>query len=324
MMRYRTIVADPPWDHSDGTGWSYGADDPRGRSGRGGRKSTAVPYGVMTLEQIAALPVDDLAAADAHLYLWTTQRYLRASFGLVEAWHFALVKLLVWCKPPSGFAMVMARGGTLRSSRSSLAGEGCSRLLVCTTRLVGVAQKQAFRQAGGVLRSRRAGFTGSVCGTVRSSRSAWLGLPRHRRRICQPTRRRRGMTGVTPQQALQRLDTHAQELGVLSAALLKVSQQLEVADVEYQAFVDNYEVGLYLKSEAEGGPKLPSEAMRLKLARREMAPDLLGARDGLARKRERIKQRIADLKSEIEAERSILSALKSEMEAGGGNLGRAA
>ena len=82
--------------------------------------------------------------------------------------------------------------------------------------------------------------------------------------------------------------------------------------MEYQAFVDNYEVGLYLKSEADGGPKLPSEAMRLKLARREMAPDLLGARDGLARKRERIKQRIADLKSEIEAERSILSALKSE------------
>ena len=111
---------------------------------------------------------------------------------------------------------------------------------------------------------------------------------------------------------------------LFSAALLKVSQQLEVADVEYQAFVDNYEVGLYLKSEEEGGRKLPSEAMRLKLARREMAPDLLGARDGLARKRDRIKQRIADLKSEIEAERSILSALKSEMEEGGGNLGRAA
>jgi hypothetical protein len=34
-MRYRTIVADPPWDHSDGTGWNPGDKDYRGppRSG---------------------------------------------------------------------------------------------------------------------------------------------------------------------------------------------------------------------------------------------------------------------------------------------------
>lgn len=130
--------------------------------------------------------------------------------------------------------------------------------------------------------------------------------------------------GVTPQQALARLDGHAAELGKLSDALLKVNQALDTADPEYQEFIDSYEVGLYLRSEAENGPKLPSEAMRLKLARREMPPEILGRRDGLVRKRERIKQRISDLKAEIEAERSILSALKVEAEAGGGGLRRAA
>ena len=48
-------------------------------------------------------------------------------------------------------------------------------------------------------------------------------------------------------------------------------------------FIDNFELGLYDKVLAEGG-KLPSEAMRLKLARREMPAELLGRREGLMRK----------------------------------------
>jgi N6-adenosine-specific RNA methylase IME4 len=64
-----------------------------------------LPYGEMTLEDIAALPVGDLAERDAHLYLWTTQRYLRASMDLVVGWGFAYSKLLVWCKRPTGFSV---------------------------------------------------------------------------------------------------------------------------------------------------------------------------------------------------------------------------
>jgi hypothetical protein len=130
--------------------------------------------------------------------------------------------------------------------------------------------------------------------------------------------------GVTPQQALSRLDDHSIELGKLSGALFEVNQRLETVEREYQDFVDDFEVGLWLKSQEDDGPKLPSEALRSKLARREMAPELLGRRDGLVRKRERIKQRIGDLKMEIEADRSILSALKLEAEASGAGLRRAA
>ncbi len=110
LSKYRTIVADPPWDHSDGTGHSFGEAHSQG--GRFGKpRATTIPYGHMALDEITALGIDTLAEADAHLYLWTTQRYLAASFGIVEAWGFTVSATLVWCKAPMGFM-----GGAYRSS----------------------------------------------------------------------------------------------------------------------------------------------------------------------------------------------------------------
>lgn len=89
MNRYRTIVVDPPWDHSDGTGASYS---------REGRRSCALPYQTLPLATIRNLPVDGLAKADATLFLWTTNRFLRDAFDVVSAWGFNHVATLVWCK----------------------------------------------------------------------------------------------------------------------------------------------------------------------------------------------------------------------------------
>jgi N6-adenosine-specific RNA methylase IME4 len=65
----------------------------------------------MHLFDIADLPVSELAEDDAHLYLWTTQRYLHASFNVAEQWGFTVSATLVWCKAPMGFM-----GGAFRSS----------------------------------------------------------------------------------------------------------------------------------------------------------------------------------------------------------------
>jgi N6-adenosine-specific RNA methylase IME4 len=54
----------------------------------------------MSVAEIAALPVESLAADDAHLYLWTTQRYLRDAFDIVDAWGFKYSATLVWAKTP--------------------------------------------------------------------------------------------------------------------------------------------------------------------------------------------------------------------------------
>jgi N6-adenosine-specific RNA methylase IME4 len=42
----------------------------------------------MGIDDIAALPVRDLAAPDAHLFLWATGPCLRQAFEVMEAWGF--------------------------------------------------------------------------------------------------------------------------------------------------------------------------------------------------------------------------------------------
>jgi N6-adenosine-specific RNA methylase IME4 len=57
---------------------------------------------MMPVAEIAAMPVEELVAADAHLYLWTTNRYLRMAHSVAEAWGFKPSQTLTWCKPARG------------------------------------------------------------------------------------------------------------------------------------------------------------------------------------------------------------------------------
>jgi N6-adenosine-specific RNA methylase IME4 len=95
-MNYRTIVADPPWHYSS---WPT-SRIPAGAIFDGRR--TAIKYPTMTVDEIAALPVHDLAADGCHVYLWTTNRYLRDSFSVLDAWGARYSQLLVWAKTPMG------------------------------------------------------------------------------------------------------------------------------------------------------------------------------------------------------------------------------
>ncbi len=90
MTRYRTIVADPPW-HYDAK--PVGGTQP-GTFG----EAQEFPYPTMTLGQIAALPVADLAHRDCVLWLWTTNRYLPDAFTLISWWGFTYKQTLVWGK----------------------------------------------------------------------------------------------------------------------------------------------------------------------------------------------------------------------------------
>jgi N6-adenosine-specific RNA methylase IME4 len=98
-VRYRTIVADPPWAYPDdhrGLGVGRGA-----RSwSSGSQERHKAPYTSQPVEWIAALPVADLAADDAHLYLWATSRHLPFAFGIAEGWGFRYAQILTWAKYP--------------------------------------------------------------------------------------------------------------------------------------------------------------------------------------------------------------------------------
>ncbi len=78
-MKYRTIVADPPWHVSAGP--AHYADNPR-RADTGPR-SRSLAYPTLTVSEIAALDVP--AEDDAHLYLWTINRYIEAAYLIARA-----------------------------------------------------------------------------------------------------------------------------------------------------------------------------------------------------------------------------------------------
>ena len=86
MGRYATVVIDPPW-HMDSVGW-------RDKSGPKGE----IAYPTMTYEGIAALPVTSTLADDARLFIWTINRYLPLTFGLLGHWGAEYSFTMTWHK----------------------------------------------------------------------------------------------------------------------------------------------------------------------------------------------------------------------------------
>jgi N6-adenosine-specific RNA methylase IME4 len=96
---YATVVVDPPWPYPAG----LPTFSPTGQGGwDADRSRRAFAYSTMPVADITALPVGELAAPDARLWLWTTNRYLPAAFGVIEAWGFRYSTTVVWAKDPMG------------------------------------------------------------------------------------------------------------------------------------------------------------------------------------------------------------------------------
>lgn len=119
---------------------------------------------------------------------------------------------------------------------------------------------------------------------------------------------------VDPHTVLFDLQDHAKELDHLSKRLAAVERELEPVEQEHEAFRTAYEAGLWERHVAHGD-KFPAEGLRLRMAQREMRPELLGRYVELHGERRRLTQRIGTLKAVVDAKRSVLSALKTEMEA---------
>jgi N6-adenosine-specific RNA methylase IME4 len=59
-------------------------------------------YPVMAVDDIAALPVRELAADDAHLWIWGVNRLLGSAYDVARAWGFTPMTLITWCKRGPG------------------------------------------------------------------------------------------------------------------------------------------------------------------------------------------------------------------------------
>lgn len=80
--RFATIYADPPWAYSN-----------QGTTG-----TMANHYAGMSLADICAMPVESLAAENAHLHLWSTSPLLPEAFEVMRAWGFAYKSSMIWIK----------------------------------------------------------------------------------------------------------------------------------------------------------------------------------------------------------------------------------
>lgn len=89
--RYGAIVADPPWSFR-----TYGKQDAAPARGE-------QPYAVMSLDDIKALPVADVAAPNSLLFMWTVSHLQSAAFEVAVAWGFKPVSIaFVWDKGRMG------------------------------------------------------------------------------------------------------------------------------------------------------------------------------------------------------------------------------
>jgi len=85
-LRFGTVYADPPWPYQN--------QATRGATGR--------HYPAMSIDEMAALPIAELAADASHLHLWTTNAFLFESHRLIGAWGFQYKSCFVWNKPQMG------------------------------------------------------------------------------------------------------------------------------------------------------------------------------------------------------------------------------
>lgn len=88
--RFRTIYADPPWTFE-----VY--------SGKGKERSAERHYDTMSLEEIAALPIEDLAADDCCLFLWCVWPELPGALKVIRSWGFEYKTAgFLWVKTNKG------------------------------------------------------------------------------------------------------------------------------------------------------------------------------------------------------------------------------
>lgn len=86
-QRFPVIYADPPWRYEHSQSISREIEN---------------QYPTMSLDEICALPVQDVITPDAILFLWTTSPKLEESMRVIDAWGFTYRTCFVWVKDKIG------------------------------------------------------------------------------------------------------------------------------------------------------------------------------------------------------------------------------
>jgi N6-adenosine-specific RNA methylase IME4 len=85
---YRVIVVDPPWPYE------VRDEDPSRRGVR--------PYATMSIADIRATKLSNIAHADCIAWLWVTNHHTREAYELLHVWGFQPKTILTWAKDKMG------------------------------------------------------------------------------------------------------------------------------------------------------------------------------------------------------------------------------
>lgn len=111
MKKYSIIYADPAWQQKSAPKMAgYKVVDGKQIFHTLNNKSIDLPYDTMSVDDICKLPIKNIAADNAFLFMWVTNKHLPNAFKVIEAWGFKYSTTIVWCKKPMGGGM----GGTFK------------------------------------------------------------------------------------------------------------------------------------------------------------------------------------------------------------------
>lgn len=84
--KFKTILADPPWQFQNKTG-KMAPEHKRLKR-----------YATLPLDEICLLPVEKIAAETSHLYMWVPNALLPEGLTVMEAWGFKYKTNIIWHK----------------------------------------------------------------------------------------------------------------------------------------------------------------------------------------------------------------------------------
>ena len=92
--KYNILYIDPPWKYNEN--WGNGA--------------VIHHYDSLPITQIKDFPVQDLADENCHLYIWTTNPFIREALDLCEHWGFSYKQIITWVKTYKSGEPIMGLG----------------------------------------------------------------------------------------------------------------------------------------------------------------------------------------------------------------------
>jgi N6-adenosine-specific RNA methylase IME4 len=95
---YTTIVADPPWPYADVNKSGSALTHSVKNDGTVARGVNNLGYSAMSIDSLCAIPVANLVAPNAHLYLWVTNSFMEEGHRICRAWGFTPKTILTWVK----------------------------------------------------------------------------------------------------------------------------------------------------------------------------------------------------------------------------------